>query len=81
MHALEVGQDDLAVEGVMVLDAGVGDDLVGNGLLVIAGELISTSRTGLAVGHARSLLFARAPLTAATKALAAIQGDWPPAPG
>jgi hypothetical protein len=46
MNALEVGQHDLPVERVVVLDPGVLYDGVGDGFLVVIGELAATARTG-----------------------------------
>src|SRR3954463_4259705 len=51
MHAFEMGEDDVAVERVPVVAAGVGDDGVGHGVLVVAFEVTATPWTGLLVGH------------------------------
>jgi hypothetical protein len=51
MHAVKVGDHDVSVEGVTVLDARVFHDVVCDCVTVFAGEVTSTARAGLGVRH------------------------------
>jgi hypothetical protein len=51
MHAFEVGDHDVPVEGVTVLDARVFHDVVSDCVPVVTGEVTSTARAGLRVRH------------------------------
>ena len=51
MHAFEVGDHDVSVEDVTVLDARVFDDVVCDCVPVFTGEVTPTARAGLGVGH------------------------------
>ena len=51
MHALEMREDDVAIERVAVLISSVRDDGVRNRLLVVATEISSASRALLLVDH------------------------------
>jgi hypothetical protein len=51
VDAFEVCEDDVPVEGVMVVETRVLDDCVGNCFLVVAGEITATARTRLLVAH------------------------------
>src|SRR5439155_11590352 len=55
MHAFEVGQHDISVQGMTMLDSRVLDDGVCDGLPVLSGELTSTARASLGVSHARRM--------------------------
>ena len=56
MHPLQVGEHDLSVERVTVLDASVLNDLVRDILLVIAVEITTTPRARLVEGHSCNTL-------------------------
>ncbi|MHB1988668.1 MAG: hypothetical protein ACYCSF_11905 [Acidimicrobiales bacterium] len=49
--AVDVCQNVLAGQNVAVLVAGVGDHGVGQGFAVLAGELLSTGRASVGIGH------------------------------
>jgi hypothetical protein len=51
MHPFQVGEHCLPVEHVTVVDTSVLDDLVRDHVLVIAVDITTTSRAGLAEGH------------------------------
>ena len=51
VHAFEMGEHDVSVEGVAMIEAGVLDDFVGHCALVFAVEVIAAARARLAVRH------------------------------
>ena len=51
VDALEVGEHDIVIKVVLVLDASVFDYGVGHRVLVVAAELLSASRALLRVRH------------------------------
>jgi hypothetical protein len=51
VDTFEVCEDDVAVEGVMVVETRVLDDCVGNCFVVVAGENTAAARTRLLVAH------------------------------
>ena len=51
MHAFEMGDHDVSVEGVAVLDTRVFHDVVRDCIAVFTGEVTSTARAGLGVRH------------------------------
>ena len=55
VHTFEIREHDVSVQGVSMVKAGMRDDLVSDGLLVLAHEIAATSAFSLA----RSLRFAR----------------------
>jgi hypothetical protein len=55
MHAFEVRKDDLSVQCVMVLDASVLNDRVGDNLFVLADELTTAAWARLLVRHTPTL--------------------------
>jgi hypothetical protein len=59
MHAFEVGEHDISVQGVTMLDSRVLDYVVGDSLPVLTGEITSTTRASLGVRHARRIAWNR----------------------
>ena len=55
VDALEVGEHDIVIKVVLVLDASVFDYGVGHRVLVVAAELLSASRALLLVDHQRTV--------------------------
>ena len=55
MYAFEMGEHDVAVQGVMMLDTRVHDDVVCDRVPVLTGEVASTTRAGLRVRHVHGL--------------------------
>jgi hypothetical protein len=55
MHALEMGEDDVSVERVIVRRSSMLHYIVGDRVLVGAGELLSASWARLLIVHARRL--------------------------
>src|SRR5215207_2425252 len=55
MHAFEVGQDDVSIEFVAMFDVRMFDDVIRDGVPLVAGELASASRARLGV-HETPLL-------------------------
>jgi hypothetical protein len=51
MYILEVGENDVAIERVPVVDMGVLDDSVRDGVAVVADEVTTAARARQAVRH------------------------------
>jgi hypothetical protein len=51
VHADEMGEHDLSIERVSILNAGVFDDSVRNRFSLVAGDVVPAARAPLAVGH------------------------------